>query len=157
MFPHSNVAHPITPANLLLLSQVREIDGYLLIEGLNHSDITDLRFLRHLEVIHGHSTVEVFRRDYSLVVQDNPYLQTLSLASLSRIDNGGVRIQGNPQLCLVDTLTIEHYLADSVSQRTRISSNGGDCTGTVELLTWVLQLLHHVPMNLEVVLLWAGV
>ena len=124
-------SNAVSPAKLLLLSQVREIDGYLLIEGLNHSDITDLRFLRHLEVIHGHSTVEVLRRDYSLVVQDNPYLQTLSLASLSRIDNGGVRIQGNPELCLVDTLTIEHYLADSVSQRTRIGGYRFDCSGKI--------------------------
>lgn len=42
---------------------------------------------------------------YAVVIQNNPHLATLSLASLQTIENGGLHIGGNPQLCLVDTLT----------------------------------------------------
>ena len=110
-------AYPVTYQQLLLLQDIREIDGYLLLEGLNHSEISDLRFLRRLEVIHGYQTYIMpwlsGQRHFSLVVQDNPHLRTLGLASLRRIESGGVRIQNNTELCLVDTIDFNDFLVDS--------------------------------------------
>ena len=110
--PCSDVTTPITYNKLLLLNSVHEIDGYLSIDGLNHTEISNLRFLRNLEVIHGYQTLQLFGvQEYALVVQNNPHLLTLSLASLRRIENGGVRVTANPQLCLVDTIAVEDTLS----------------------------------------------
>ena len=92
------------------------------------------RFLHNLETIHGHETLEIFPAQYySLVISGNNHLQTLNLASLKRIENGGVRITSNPQLCLVDTVSIEDYLIGS-----RVSRVGGyaqDCSGIKQCFT----------------------
>lgn len=128
LLQHSNVVTPLTYNKLLLLNKIQEIDGYLRIDGLNHTQITDLRFLRRLEVIHGHQTVQLFgRQDYSLVIQNNPHLLTLNLASLRRIENGGVRVNANPRLCLVDTIAVESYLVNS--GLLRVGGLGQDCSG----------------------------
>ena len=103
------------------------MEGYVLIDGLNHSNITDLRFLRRLEVIHGNETWQLFgRQDFALVVQNNPHLLTLNLASLRQIVNGGVRVNDNPGLCLVDTLDVQRLLENS--QLYRRGGLGLDCS-----------------------------
>ena len=66
-------------------------------------------------------------QQYSLVISGNSHLQTLNLASLKRIENGGVRITSNPQLCLVDTISIEDYLTGSGSHR--VGGYAQDCSG----------------------------
>ena len=121
----SNV-HPVTYNQLFHLSQIREIDGYLLLERLNDTTITDLRFLRRLEVIHGRPSFLFFNvLKTTLIIQNNPHLQTLSLASLRRIENGGVRIQGNSDLCLQDTVRFEDYLVNS--SMVRRGNNNDNC------------------------------
>ncbi len=125
---YSNSPHPITYNSLLLLSSIIEIDGYLSIQNLNLSEIRDLRFLRHLQVIRGEETVPFFGiQHYSLIIQDNPHLRTLNLASLRRVENGGVRIVSNPALCLVDTISVEDYLVSS--GLARVGGLGQDCSG----------------------------
>ena len=85
------------------------------------------RFLRNLETIYGRETLEVFpNQHYSLVVSGNNYLQTLNLASLKRIENGGVRIISNRQLCLVDTISVEDYLITSSLHR--VGDYAQDCS-----------------------------
>lgn len=124
----SDAAVPLTYNKLLLLNKIREIDGYLRIDGLDHTQITDLRFLRQLEVIRGNQTLQLFgSQDYSLVIQNNPHLLTLNLASLRRIENGGVRVNANPRLCLVDTIAVESYLVNS--GLLRVGGLGQDCAG----------------------------
>ena len=92
---------------------------------------SSFRFLHNLEIIHGHETLEIFPAQYSLVISENSHLQTLNLASLKRIENGGVRITSNPQLCLVDTISIQDYLnGSSVS---RVGGYALDCSGIVFL------------------------
>jgi Receptor L domain len=50
--------HPaIIPADLEQLSTIKEITGYVRIDG-SHPDLTNLSFLRNLEVIHGRSLEE---------------------------------------------------------------------------------------------------
>lgn len=125
----SDAAVLLTYNKLLLLNEIREIDGYLVIDGLNHTQITDLRFLRRLEVIRGEQTLQLFGvHEYSLVVQNNPYLVTLNLASLSRVENGGVRVNANPRLCLVDTIAVDSYLVNN-GQLLRVGGLGQDCAG----------------------------
>ncbi len=114
------------------LINVTEIDGYLVIEKLNHSYLTNLRFLRNLERIHGMETIRLFNvQDYTLIIQNNPHLLTLNLASLKSIENGGLRILDNPQLCLVDSISIEDYLVNSTLSRT--GGLGYICSGMCEI------------------------
>ena len=125
---HSDAAFPISYNDLLLLSSIREIDGYLRIEQLDNAEITDLRFLRGLEVIRGVESVLFFIWDFSLIIQDNPHLRTLNLASLRRVENGGLRIVRNTELCLVDTISFRNYVVDS-SARATTGGHGQDCSG----------------------------
>lgn len=119
---------PLDPSYLSYLSSVREIDGYLLIQGLNQETVTDLRFLRNLEHIQGQNTIELRPgRAYSLLIEECPFLRTLGLASLQTIANGGVRITNNPQLCLVDTISFDDFLVNSTLKRT--GGLGNDCSG----------------------------
>lgn len=67
---------------------------------------------------------------YSLSISGNHHLQTLNLASLKRIENGGVRITSNPQLCLVDTISIEDYL--TASSASRVGDYAQDCSGIAQ-------------------------
>ena len=100
------------------------------------------RFLRNLETINGHETLEVFpNQHYSLVVSANNYLQTLNLASLKKIENGGVRIISNPQLCLVDTISVEDYLVGSMLSR--IGDYAQDCSGLLLYLI-VVSVAHPI-------------
>ena len=116
---------PITSSQLSHLSDIKEITGYLLIENVN---FTNLRFLRNLEVLHGVQTIEYRSgQHYALIIEGNDNLQTLSLSSLQRIENGGIRISGNPQLCLVDTLAVDEFLVSSTLRR--IGGLGMDCSG----------------------------
>ena len=88
------------------------------------------RFLRNLESIHGHETLEVLPTQfYSLVISGNDFLQTLNLASLMRVENGGIRITNNQELCLVDTISIEGYLVGS--SLSKIGGYAEDCSGTI--------------------------
>ena len=61
------------------------------------------------------------------MIQNNHHLRTLNLASLRRIENGGVRINSNPSLCLVDTIAVERYLVNS--RLLRVGGLGQECTG----------------------------
>ena len=68
----------------------------------------------------------VYGRSYAIHIEGNPFLETLNLASLTRISNGGVRINQNPELCLVDMVTtvLWGYL-ESSEDVLRIAGLGG--------------------------------
>lgn len=77
-------------------------------------------------------TIRLFNvQDYTLIIQNNPHLLTLNLASLKSIENGGLRILDNPQLCLVDSISIEDYLVNSTLSRT--GGLGYICSGMCEI------------------------
>ena len=118
----------MTVEDLSFLSSINEITGYLAILNLNNTNITNLRFLHSLEVLGGNETIEHRPgQEYSLMIEDNDYLQILGLSSLKEIQNGGVRISGSPKLCLVDTLNFEEFLGTSTLVRT--GGLGTDCAG----------------------------
>ena len=133
---------PVTAKQLSLLSSIQEIDGYLLVENAAHVNFSNLRFLRNLQIIHGFQTLQLLNRYYSLVITQNDFLQTLNLASLRTIRNGGVQIANNPELCLVDTIAIEDYLVDSSPRR--IGGLSQDCTGeeVLSLLALFLCIMY---------------
>ena len=74
----------------------------------------------------------VYGRRYAIHIERNSFLETLNFASLTRISNGGVRINQNPELCLVDTVTavLGGYL-ESSEDVLRIAGLGvtGVCAG----------------------------
>ncbi|KAF2364623.1 Receptor L-domain, partial [Trinorchestia longiramus] len=78
-----------------LLGAVRTIAGNLLIEE------TNFEHLEFLALISEVSGSPVSNDSYSVVIADNPFLRTLpkSWASL-RVGGRGVRLIGNPRLCL---------------------------------------------------------
>ena len=128
-YSDGSTIQPVSLEELSFLSTINEIAGYLVIQNLNSTNFTNLRFLRNLEVLGGDEIVE-YRpgQEFSLVIEDNNYLQTLGLSSLREIRNGGVRVSGNPQLCLVDTLNFEDYFVTS-TQLVRTGGLGMECTG----------------------------
>ncbi len=116
---------PVTLDQLSYLATIEQISGYLHIHDCNN--ITNLRFLRNLEVINGAEIIALMTGEYALIIEDNSYLQTIGLSSLKRIKNGGIRISTNPQLCLVDTLTLGEFIATNSPVRT--GGLGIDCSG----------------------------
>ncbi len=123
---------PITLNQLVYLEDIQQISGYLHIHDLNNANITNLRFLRNLEVINGNQTISLRSGDYGLIVENNDYIQILGFASLQRIENGGIRISTNPELCLVDTLILTDFLITSTL--TRSGGLGTDCAGNAEVV-----------------------
>ncbi|XP_071545123.1 insulin-like growth factor 1 receptor [Panulirus ornatus] len=76
------------------LSGIEEVRGYVKIFRTN---ITSLDFLSNLTRIGGR---ELLYSNYSLVILDNPNLQTLWNTTNLTIDKGKVFVQSNPKLCL---------------------------------------------------------
>ena len=125
--PSQNIP-PLNSSHLSYLSSVSQIDGYLLIYGLTDENLSNLRFLRNLELITGLETIEWRRNQfYSLIIEGCQFLETLGLASLRMVVDGGIRISNNPKLCLVDTLSIEELLVHSTLKRT--GGLGNNCSG----------------------------
>nr|XP_045622486.1 insulin-like peptide receptor [Procambarus clarkii] len=75
------------------LSSIQEITGFL---KIFRSNLTSLGFLSNLTRIGGEM---LLYSNYSLIVLDNPSLQTLWNTANLTIDNGRVFVQSNPKLC----------------------------------------------------------
>ena len=88
------------PSSLESLSSVREITGFLNIQG-SHPQFTNLSFLRNLEMIGGRDLTEYFSSVYIAKTS----LESLNLKSLKRIRAGKVYILENPHLCFAENVT----------------------------------------------------
>lgn len=99
---------PITPADLEQLSTIRTVTGYIRIDG-SHSGMTNLSFLRNLEVIHGRNLMN----KYALMIIMNQYLTSLGLNSLKKISNGNVQILENRELCYADSMSWKSLMSSS--------------------------------------------
>ncbi|XP_055920850.1 epidermal growth factor receptor isoform X2 [Eupeodes corollae] len=86
------------PNRLEVFSTVKEITGYLDIQGM-HPDFKNLSYFRNLEVIHGRQLMENYFASLSIVVSS---LESLELRSLKRINSGAVVIQQNERMCFVN-------------------------------------------------------
>ncbi len=125
---------PITLDQLAYLATIKQINGYLHIHDLSNENITNLRFLQNLEIVNGNETVTLRSGDYAVIVEDNDYIQTLGFTSLQRIENGGIRISSNPELCLVDTLTLNDFLVTSTLMRS--GGLGTDCSSKDPIIVY---------------------
>ncbi|KAK7443724.1 hypothetical protein BaRGS_00040448, partial [Batillaria attramentaria] len=88
----------LSPEDLRVLENVREITGFLLIQS-EHENFTSLSFLQKLQVIHGRQ----LDGGQALHVLGTP-LKSLELSSLKSIRNGNVYILANQQLCYANTV-----------------------------------------------------
>ncbi|ALC42702.1 Egfr [Drosophila busckii] len=91
---------PMHPDRLNVFSTVKEITGYLNIEGV-HEHFTNLSYFRNLEVIHGRSLIESYFAALSIVKSS---VSSLELHSLKRINSGNIVIQHNKNLCFVTNI-----------------------------------------------------
>ncbi|XP_069958276.1 insulin-like receptor isoform X2 [Cherax quadricarinatus] len=116
----------------ILLSNIEEVRGYLRIFKTN---LTSTSILPNLTRIRGES---LKYNQYSLVVLDNPRLQ--SLASWTRpdrnftIDRGKILFQTNPRLCLRQINTLVSHLTQSTAypldEESRANGQEGLCEVT---------------------------
>ncbi|XP_011198656.2 epidermal growth factor receptor isoform X1 [Bactrocera dorsalis] len=88
------------PDRLEVFSTVKEITGYLDIEGA-HPAFKNLSYFRNLEVIHGRQLMESYFASLSIVRSS---LESLELRSLKRINSGAVVIQQNDNICFVSDI-----------------------------------------------------
>ncbi|SPP75364.1 epidermal growth factor receptor isoform X1 [Drosophila guanche] len=88
---------PLDPERLEVFSTVKEITGYLNIEG-NFSGFRNLSYFRNLEIIHGRQLMESLFAALSIVKSS---LHSLEMRNLKRISSGSVVIQHNRNLCYV--------------------------------------------------------
>ncbi|XP_023030830.1 epidermal growth factor receptor isoform X1 [Drosophila willistoni] len=91
---------PLHPDRLEVFSTVKEITGYLNIEGV-HADFKNLSCFRNLEIIHGRQLMESLFAALSIVKSS---LSSLEMRNLKRISSGSVVIQHNAKLCYVSNI-----------------------------------------------------
>ncbi|GAU88257.1 hypothetical protein RvY_00994-2 [Ramazzottius varieornatus] len=113
---------PVTPADLEQLSTIKIVTGHIRIDG-SHPDMTDLSFLRNLEVIHGRSLMN----KNALMIIKNQYLTSLSLNSLKKIGTGGVQILENSELCYADSVDWKSMMAPNTVANVRKNKNAEAC------------------------------
>nr|XP_053635387.1 insulin receptor-like [Cherax quadricarinatus] len=103
------------------LSSVEEITGYL---KVFHSNLTSLKFLRNLKTIHGQTLAH---GKYSLVIVDNPRLESVWNTTNLTIIRGLVLVQFNPRLCLHHLHTlINNTNITGLSENDVSSTSNGD-------------------------------
>ncbi|NXU21192.1 ERBB2 kinase, partial [Pardalotus punctatus] len=92
---------PVPPSQ-----DIKEVQGYVLIAENRVSGLE----LQSLRIIRG---TQLFQDRYALAVVDNggaPGLRQLGMRHLTEILKGGVRIEGNPELCFQETIAWEDIL-----------------------------------------------
>lgn len=90
---------PMHPDKLEVFSTLKEITGFLNIQG-DHHDFKNLSYFRNLEVIGGRTLTEYFASLY--IVKTS--LVSLNLNSLKMINSGSVAILENKKLCYAGTI-----------------------------------------------------
>uniref|UniRef100_A0A6P4E3S0 Epidermal growth factor receptor-like n=1 Tax=Drosophila rhopaloa TaxID=1041015 RepID=A0A6P4E3S0_DRORH len=88
------------PTQLEVFSTVKEITGYLNIEGI-HPRFRNLSYFRNLETIHGRQLMESMFGALAIVKSS---LYSLEMRSLKQISAGSVVIQHNRDLCYVGNI-----------------------------------------------------
>ncbi|XP_053389075.1 epidermal growth factor receptor-like, partial [Mercenaria mercenaria] len=116
------VTGAITVDVLQTLKDVKEIDGFVTIQGMP-PELRHLTFLAGLEVIHGRN----LSSGASLSIQ-NTEIEFLGLTSLQRINNGNVELANNKYLCYLENLDMSLIFANT-SQRLlkKANQNESEC------------------------------
>lgn len=123
---------PMHPDRLEVFSTVKEITGYLNIEGV-HPQFKNLSYFRNLEVIHGRQLMESYFAALAIVKSS---LSSLELRNLKHINSGSIVIQHNTQLCYVSSI---HWstVQKTSDQKLFINENlnTSECRKSLRLLT----------------------
>ncbi|KAK7793678.1 hypothetical protein R5R35_013157 [Gryllus longicercus] len=90
---------PMHPDRLEVFSTLKEITGYLHIDG-SHQDFRNLSYFRNLETIGGRQLTDYFASLY--IVKTT--LTSFGLKSLKKISSGSIAILENPDLCFAESL-----------------------------------------------------
>ncbi|CAO1345298.1 unnamed protein product [Diamesa hyperborea] len=90
----------INPDRLEIFSTVKEITGYLNIQGY-HEQFTNLSYFRNLEVVGGRQLKENLFASLFIVKTS---LKSLELKSLKRVNSGAIVIVENKHLCFVEDI-----------------------------------------------------
>lgn len=90
---------PMHPERLEVFSTLKEITGYLNIQG-DHEDFRNLSCFRNLEVIGGRTLTEYFASLYIVKTA----LVSLGLSSLKKISSGSIAILENKDLCYAQNI-----------------------------------------------------
>ncbi|XP_037790819.1 epidermal growth factor receptor-like [Penaeus monodon] len=114
----------MNPKELEVFSTVKEVTGYIDIRAA-HPLLTNLSFLRNLEVVGGESLTEYS----SSIFITGTSLQNLALSSLRIVKAGHIRITDNSNLCYVENVRWEKIIEDS-GERVHLMNNAdrGSCT-----------------------------
>ncbi|XP_060081494.1 epidermal growth factor receptor-like [Ylistrum balloti] len=112
------------PDALWAFSEVREITGFLLVQG-KHPHFRNLDYFRNLEVILGNELSPTYSSTLNIMVTS---IESLALTSLRNISNGNVVIYANPNLCYVRAANFDQ-IVQSVDQKVIVKSNAprGQC------------------------------
>ncbi|OWF51296.1 epidermal growth factor receptor-like [Mizuhopecten yessoensis] len=112
------------PDALWAFSEVREITGFLLIQG-KHPHFSHLDYFQNLEIIQGRELSPTFSSTVNIMVTS---VESLGLSSLRNVTNGNVLIYANPNLCYVRSANFEH-IVQSADQKIIVKSNAprGQC------------------------------
>ncbi|KAF7711579.1 receptor tyrosine-protein kinase erbB-3a [Silurus meridionalis] len=102
--PYNNIS-ALDPKKLKNFNTVREITDYLSIQSWP-KEMEDLSVFSNLATIQGRSHYKGVRikRGYSLLVMQIKTLKSLGLRSLKRINDGGIYIADNSNLCYQETV-----------------------------------------------------
>ncbi|XP_049829582.1 epidermal growth factor receptor isoform X3 [Schistocerca gregaria] len=114
---------PMHPSELEVFSTLREITGFLNIQG-SHPDFVDLSYFRNLEVIGGRTLTEYFSSLY--IVKSS--LKSLGLKSLKKVNSGAIFILENKDLCFangIDWSRVKKSREHSVEVKN--NKNESDC------------------------------
>ncbi|XP_054746836.1 insulin receptor [Anastrepha obliqua] len=103
---------PIDAETLQFNFPVEEITDYLLVHRVHGLHSLKLIF-PNLKIIRGR---QLLFDEFALVVHENRDLTDLGLKSLLRIQAGNIRIENNPTLCYVDTVSWVYLLGNSTQQ-----------------------------------------
>ena len=93
---------PLSVADLMKLSTITEIEGYLAITSITHSNFSSLSFLPNLRAIRGRFSL--FAGRYAVYIVGNSHLRFFRTTNLERVDRGDIRITDNEELCYVDSV-----------------------------------------------------
>ncbi|XP_069010693.1 receptor tyrosine-protein kinase erbB-3a isoform X1 [Embiotoca jacksoni] len=104
----------LDPEKLKIFNTVREITDILSIQSWP-GNMSDLSVFSNLQTIQGRTLYKGVssRRGYSLLVMRIKSLTSLGLRSLRKINDGGVYITGNKQLCYHNTVNWTRILGSS--------------------------------------------
>uniref|UniRef100_A0A3Q3XSG2 receptor protein-tyrosine kinase n=1 Tax=Mola mola TaxID=94237 RepID=A0A3Q3XSG2_MOLML len=103
-----NGVPPLDPEKLKIFNTVREITDMLSIQSWPEN-MSDLSVFSNLQTIQGRTLY----KGYSLLVMKIPSLTSLGLRSLRKINDGGVYIKGNNNLCYHDTVNWTRLFSSS--------------------------------------------